>query len=80
MTEFIGPSSRILLSEAAFHLHIDKKDVLLFWPFNPNQANPAIIPKSGVGVVLLLELFSKFNIRVFAILTKLRFLIQWITM
>lgn len=25
MTEFIGPSSRILLSEAAFHLHIDKK-------------------------------------------------------
>lgn len=30
MTEFIGPSSRILLSEAAFHLHIDKKDVLLF--------------------------------------------------
>ena len=30
MIEFIGPSSCIILSEAAFHLHIDKEDDLLF--------------------------------------------------
>lgn len=70
MMEFIGPSSCILLSEAAFRLHIDKKDDLLFWPFNPNQANPAFIPKGG-GVVPLLQLFSKFKNRAFVILTKI---------